>query len=860
MLNKKEIKMLHARMKREAYSVAAQCNYRIEVQIKNSDSSFTSHQPGTKTFLIVCAKNIAAAIATTKEEEVLLLWGFFWHELGHVMFTDFSPMGKCQALIAKTKEEINKSIKALVPAIKGQYVYDDSVMSADEIKARDTLAENITDYLVAVNLPVMFNSYEDASIENSTYAYKHDTYAPLIFTRDKINEGEVRKIREDYREGIGNVQTSLAGTDISDSLIVDLITEVRHFATIKYRKPHWRASYLSNSGYTKYLSKFGMKKTDIKKIKDISLYARFNAKTSEDRLVASAEVLDILRPVFAEKAKLTAKWYIDGLMEAQNMSFDDLNNAMSGMGTQQEKAIKINMPSGGGMPQQPKYDFDCPDELQKELEEKKQEMQNEEESDDSSSSSSSSSESNESSSDSSDSSQSSSDSSQNNSGENSEESKNSSSENSSSGSDEKQGETGEDNSDSSQSSSDASNSESSSSASSEKDGEGNSEEEGAEESDDGTDEGKSGEGQEGDAEGSADSESASDASSDSSSDSEESEKMSLDDIIKEEEQAEKSSRASISKQFDKDMKRAMKEDFDQAVKSENTKKAGNGEGKAPKMKDGEVSGEGFLHLHAGEQVDYYPCSLFQEKDEEKDLNKIAFNFANPLKKLLMWQSNDRIFDNLRSGKVDTSHLYKSKTNLRCFTNKVEGKQKKARIAILMDLSGSMYGAKLKNAKNAAYVLAMACNRLKVPYTVIGHNVERVGHISLRHFVDFDNSRKRRAATKLFNAYADGCNRDGLAIFKTDSYLVENAKQNERLVTIVISDGAPADYGYGGEPAYEDIRNINNWFAQSYGVKTVGVGIGKDTEYVKDVYEHAVLVPNVEEMTDELLKVLGDILH
>ncbi len=94
------------------------------------------------------------------------------------------------------------------------------------------------------------------------------------------------------------------------------------------------------------------------------------------------------------------------------------------------------------------------------------------------------------------------------------------------------------------------------------------------------------------------------------------------------------------------------------------------------------------------------------------------------------------------------------------------------------------------------------------------------------------------------------------MFRSTSNLAKTAQPNEKLISIIISDGAPAAYNYTGSAAYEDIRRICKFFEKHYNIKTIGVGIGGGTQAVKDIYrENSVVVDDLDNLKVELLKIL-----
>lgn len=140
----------------------------------------------------------------------------------------------------------------------------------------------------------------------------------------------------------------------------------------------------------------------------------------------------------------------------------------------------------------------------------------------------------------------------------------------------------------------------------------------------------------------------------------------------------------------------------------------------------------------------------------------------------MYQAKTRRLNGLKSGTLNESSLNRIVTDQKVFRKTIKGKVKKGRIEVLIDLSGSMSGDKMTNAIAAAYMLASACQKCKVPISVMGHC--DLGRVHLFHYLEYENSMKLDAKDKILAAECDGCNRDGLAIFHALTDLVRHGKR------------------------------------------------------------------------------------
>ena len=157
------------------------------------------------------------------------------------------------------------------------------------------------------------------------------------------------------------------------------------------------------------------------------------------------------------------------------------------------------------------------------------------------------------------------------------------------------------------------------------------------------------------------------------------------------------------------------------------------------------------------------------------------------------------------------------------------------VGLLLDESGSMSSCqRCTYARAAAIILYDFCQSLDIPVTVYGHSTDYYdGHgsvelFSYAEFDGFDNDDKYR----LMDISARGSNRDGAAL----RYVAEQLSKRPETVKILIlvSDGQPADSGYYGTAAEEDLRGIKQEY-QRKGILFVAAAIGNDKQNIERIY-------------------------
>ena len=150
------------------------------------------------------------------------------------------------------------------------------------------------------------------------------------------------------------------------------------------------------------------------------------------------------------------------------------------------------------------------------------------------------------------------------------------------------------------------------------------------------------------------------------------------------------------------------------------------------------------------------------------------------------------------------------------------------VGLLLDESGSMCSCdRCTYARASAIILYDFCQSLDIPVMVYGHSTDytdvgnTVALYSYAEFDGFDHDDKYR----MMDIAARGSNRDGAAL----RFVAEQLSKRPEAVKILIlvSDGQPADSGYSGSAAEEDLRGIKQEY-QRKGILFVAAAIGDDS--------------------------------
>ena len=156
------------------------------------------------------------------------------------------------------------------------------------------------------------------------------------------------------------------------------------------------------------------------------------------------------------------------------------------------------------------------------------------------------------------------------------------------------------------------------------------------------------------------------------------------------------------------------------------------------------------------------------------------------------------------------------------------------VGLLLDESGSMScGDRSTYARAAAIILYDFCQAMNIPIMVYGHSTSWSRGVDLYSYAEFDAIDKNDKY-RMMDISARGSNRDGAAL----RYVAEQlSKRDEEVrILILVSDGQPADTGYSGTAAEEDLRGIKQEYKRK-GLLFVAAAIGDDSvtrSYVKSI--------------------------
>ena len=176
------------------------------------------------------------------------------------------------------------------------------------------------------------------------------------------------------------------------------------------------------------------------------------------------------------------------------------------------------------------------------------------------------------------------------------------------------------------------------------------------------------------------------------------------------------------------------------------------------------------------------------------------------------------------------------------------------ITLLVDLSGSMRGQKIRETFKAAIVLAEVLNRLSINTEILGFNDRLYEYQGFGENMGMEVREHMGGMLQEVSTPASAWNDDGWAVQQASERLARQ-KAAERFL-FVLSDGLPEESGQHPRSQYE-LGQIVTGIMQGTDQKLIGLGIGHGTEHVERYYPNSVANIGVREMAEKLADVIRE---
>ena len=181
------------------------------------------------------------------------------------------------------------------------------------------------------------------------------------------------------------------------------------------------------------------------------------------------------------------------------------------------------------------------------------------------------------------------------------------------------------------------------------------------------------------------------------------------------------------------------------------------------------------------------------------------------------------------------------------------KEKDYAISLLVDLSGSMEGERIKEAFEATVLFTEVLNSLGIKTEILGFNDRLYEYQKFNDRLSGDIRKKIITMESRVHLSGSGYNDDGWAVTETAKRL-QARKEKEKLL-LVISDGEPVNSNRHDGPEYE-LGTVVEKIMREGEVKIVGLGLGRSgVDAVKQFYPKHLLANSAEQMIEKI----GDLL-
>ena len=241
------------------------------------------------------------------------------------------------------------------------------------------------------------------------------------------------------------------------------------------------------------------------------------------------------------------------------------------------------------------------------------------------------------------------------------------------------------------------------------------------------------------------------------------------------------------------------------------------------------------------------------KEEYQSIAGNLLHISKQLQKSVLQQMQDsrrggKQTSLLMGRRLDAHALFRTDSRV-FYKNALPNEMPALCVGLLLDESGSMsWNDRATYARATAIILYDFCQALGIPITVYGHSTSR--GVDLYSYAEFD-AIDRDDRYRMMDISARGSNRDGAALRFVAERLVHRPEDIKLLM--LVSDGQPADAGYGGTAAEEDLRGIKHEY-QRKGVLFVAAAIGSDKENIERIYGDAFL--DITDLTKLPVKLAG----
>ena len=215
---------------------------------------------------------------------------------------------------------------------------------------------------------------------------------------------------------------------------------------------------------------------------------------------------------------------------------------------------------------------------------------------------------------------------------------------------------------------------------------------------------------------------------------------------------------------------------------------------------------------------------------------------------------------LRSGNVDEEELWRwADKDYRVFNEEVIASRPQTQLSFLVDMSGSMWGEKLKSAQELAQLFVWALRDMEgVETKVFGHTGD-ISEVAMEIYRLWEPG-EPMTRLGLINSMQHSQNYDGHAIAWCAKELTTRGQPEEQRILFVLSDGYPAAHGYGGYQGQNHVRQVVQW-AETQGVHVIQIAIDPSVEPTRQarMFKEFIQFTNLADVPKQLTRLLAKLI-
>lgn len=210
-----------------------------------------------------------------------------------------------------------------------------------------------------------------------------------------------------------------------------------------------------------------------------------------------------------------------------------------------------------------------------------------------------------------------------------------------------------------------------------------------------------------------------------------------------------------------------------------------------------------------------------------------------------------IHRSMRSGVLDTNKLAEAFQGVpTVYLREGEVRTDKVAVCVLIDESGSMYGERIRAARDTAILINEAIGQVpNVELFIYGHSGDMKRAYSTEMFIYREKGYVPKFS--LGSVHARSENRDGIAILETAKRVRGQTKNP--VLFFILSDGAPCAGAYGGESAMRHVKECVTK-AENLGFYVIQVCINHSYDPGK-MFRNYVIMENMSTLAVELGKAI-----